>query len=81
MKITSVNKEGNLHNVYFDNGVWVGLNFKDESWEYEDENDEESYCSGWLGLDGNTLIDYDGCFELPGEVIEAVEYFEYKIDL
>ena len=70
MQLSSRNIEDNCHNFYFNNGTW----------EYQDGDDEETYISGCFILDGKTVIDYDGCYELPKEVVLALA-MEYDIDL
>ena len=80
MQLSSRNIENNCHNFYFDNGTWVGITPDDETWEYQEGDDEETYSSGCFILEGKTVIDYDGCFELPKEVVLALAT-EYDIDL
>lgn len=80
MRISNVNKEGEITNVYFDNGVWVGLYKEEGLWEFQIGDDDDSYLSGGFVLDGGVVIDYDGVFELPEEVEKALRHF-YKIDL
>lgn len=85
--MTIIEKKTELGYEYkFDNGVWVRLLPEDGhecgSWEFQgDEEDEETYMSGGYTLDGNTVYDYDGCFELPAEVIIAMADYGYNIDL
>ena len=43
-------------------------------------DDEETYMSGSFTVEGKTVIDYDGCYELPAEVVMALAT-EYDIDL
>ena len=86
MKIVSRNVETQsgekVHNFYFDeNGTWVGITPSQETWEVQDGDDEETYMSGGYVVDGNTVIDYDGCFELPKQVILALSEYGYNIDL
>ena len=74
------------HEYRFDNGAWVRLlpeEAPDEgSWEFMgDEDDEETYMSGGYLLEGKTLYEYDGCFELPKEVVLAMADYGYEIDL
>lgn len=62
-------------------GLTVNLyQFKDNpaphSWEvYTD--DEEQYAEGCLGFDEKVLVDYDGCFYLPKEVMDVLDALEY----
>ena len=69
----------------FDNGAWVRIiieNRHDGSFEYQlDEDDEDTYSAGGLWFDGDVLEDYDGCYELPEEVIMALHELGYKEDL
>lgn len=46
-------------------------------WEVE-ELDE--YEEGELNFEGNTLIDYDGVFELPQQLLDFLEANGYNID-
>lgn len=86
MKIIEKKQNEESVEVRFDNGTWVkvcdGSGTGIGSWEYQtDEDDEETYSEGFLEFEGRTLTGYDGCFELPKEVIVAVAEFGYKIDL
>lgn len=81
MKITSRNIEDGIHNSYFDNGAWVGITPSEGTWEYQLDDDEDSYISGGFILEGNTVIDYDGCYELPVEVILALGEESYDLDI
>lgn len=62
---------------------WAKIEVTDDVniWEYADEDDEEdSYVSGTFVLEGDTVIDYDGVFELP----IMVRYFlgsHYLLDI
>lgn len=68
-------------NYWFDNGAWCSVDMEGSSYEYqEDEDDEETYISGSLEFENKVLIGYDGCYELPIEVIEAVKDLGHKID-
>lgn len=64
----------------FNNGVSVRIFDIDEVWEYQEGDDSDSYLSGIYILDGDTVIDYDGCFDLPDEVKIALGRL-YKLDL
>lgn len=68
----------------FDNGAWAciyaGYEDGEGSWEYQsDEDDEETYSEGGLWFEGKELVDYDGCYELPEEVILAIKELEYEL--
>lgn len=67
-----------VFNFYFDNGVWVGICKEFESWEYQEEDDEETYMEGsFMGV-GKYVEDYDGCYELPEEVKKALRKLGYS---
>lgn len=70
------------HEFWFDNGAWCSVD-TNGSYEYqEDENDEETYFEGCLEFsdDKTTLEGFDGCYELPEEVILACKELGLKID-
>lgn len=82
MIVDRKNENANAVNFYFDNGAWVLVDVGEGCYEYQaDADDEESYLSGCLEFSDRTLVGYDGCFELPCEVVEAVMDMGYKIDL
>lgn len=82
MTIIEKKSEHGGHEYKFDNGEWVCLWPEDESWEYQkDPDDEETYMSGGFELEGNTVEGYDGCFELPQAVQDALVEYGYKLDL
>lgn len=71
--IKKVNNLGK-HEFWFDNDSWCSVSIEQECYEFQsDPNDGETYFEGWLGFDDNktTLEDYDGCYELPKEVVIA----------
>ncbi len=70
-----------VDNFYFDNNVWVGIRKSEGIWEYQEGDDDETYLSGGYVVDGNSVIDYDGCFELPREVEAALRELGYSIEL
>ena len=83
MKIVEKNVKDGAREYKFDNGAWVKLDIDGEygSWEYqEDEDDEETYMEGGIWFDGKQIEDYDGCFELPEEVVAALNELGYSID-
>lgn len=62
------------HEFWFDNESWVRINENEECYEYQsDLNDGETYFEGCLEFDDDktTLEGFDGCYELPEEVIMA----------
>lgn len=85
MVILSRNRESQsgkyVDNFYFDSGVWVGIRKSEGLWEYQEGDDDETYMSGGYVVDGNSVIDYDGCFELPREVENALRELGYMIEL
>lgn len=83
MEIVEKNFKDGAREYKFDNGAWVKLDIDGEygSWEYqEDEDDEETYMEGGIWFDGKQVEDYDGCFELPDEVITALNELGYSFD-
>ena len=82
MKITEKKKVKDATEFKFDNGTWVSISKSGNEvlWEYQPyEDDDETYIEGWLGFEGNTLTDYDGCYELPKEVVMAVVELGYNV--
>jgi hypothetical protein len=69
----------------FDNGAWVNVDCSAEPcgngyWEYQsDADDEETYSSGSLFFQNKELVDYDGCFVIPREVVMAVMELGFSI--
>ena len=83
MKIEEKKIKDGAREYKFDNGAWVKLDIDGEygSWEYqEDEDDEETYMEGGIWFDGKQVEDYDGCFELPEEVVAALNELGYSLD-
>lgn len=83
MEIVEKNVKDGAREYKFDNGAWVKLDIDGEygSWEYqEDEDDEETYMEGGIWFDGKQVEDYDGCFELPEEVVAALNELGYSLD-
>ena len=71
-----IKRKDNLgdHEFWFDNDSWVRVNQSEECYEFQsDPNDGETYFEGMLEFseDGNTLEGFDGCYELPKEVVIA----------
>lgn len=87
MKITSKKQVSERSTEFkFDNGAWACLytdyETEDGSWEYqsdEDEDDDEKYSEGGLWFKGKSLVDYDGCYELPEEVAIALMDLGYDV--
>lgn len=82
MKIT----ERRENNVFlFDNGAMVCIgneNCHIGLWDYRsDAEDEEPSFSGSLWFDGDVLEEYDGCYELPEEVVIALKELGYKVEV
>ena len=83
MEIVEKNVKDGAREYKFDNGAWVKLDIDGEygSWEYqEDEDDEETYMEGGIWFDGKQIEDYDGCFELPEEVVAALNELGYSLE-
>ena len=55
--------------------TWAKIDLSDGDWEYqEDIDDDETYENGLLIIDDHgVIIDYDGCYELPKEVLDLIE--------
>lgn len=69
-----------IENFYFNTNVWVSIRKSEGNWEYQEGDDEETYQSGGFVVDGNSVIDYDGCFEIPREVEKALRVLGYSIE-
>lgn len=81
MKITEEKEWAGSSVFWFDNGSMVWIQDFDGFWEYQsDLKDDDTYISGNYYCDGDTVIDYDGVFELPEEVKIALST-KYKLDL
>lgn len=84
MKITEQKARDNRSTEFkFDNGAWAcvyaGYEDGDGSWEYQsDEDDAETYSEGGLWFEDKTLVDYDGCYDLPEEVQLALKELGYE---
>ncbi len=72
MKITKREKKDGVENFYFDTEEWVAIDKSEGLGEYQEGDDEESYMSGGIVVDGGEVIDYDGCYSLPQAVILAL---------
>ena len=83
MSIISRNVEDGTHNFYFDDerNTWVGITPSTQTWEFQQDDDEESYLSGSYITDLNTVVDYDGVYGLPAEVIMALSDMGFDIEL
>lgn len=79
MKIIKETKNKENVELKFDNGAWVSIG--SDNWECQsDEDDDETYCSGGLWFEGKSIVDYDGCFELPKEVKMALTHLGYDLE-
>lgn len=63
---------------------WVSIDPENETWEYQDGEDSESYVSGNFYVEINSkselvVVDYDGCYELPEAVKKALEQEGYDL--
>lgn len=68
------------HDIWFNDGAWVHIDDNNRCWEYDEDDDPETYHSGNFMTDtdyGIEVIDYDGTFELPDHVIQALEKCGY----
>lgn len=82
MKVTRIEDVGLNRHYYFDNGteVAIGLPLEGESgWEYYNAI-EDDYSEGVLWFDNDVLVDYDGVYNLPEEVYEALRHLGIKVD-
>lgn len=62
----------------FDNGAEVVLFLQLGSWEYsQNPDDVDDYLCGTFEVENNAIIDWDGCFDLPEEVVLAFNHFGY----
>lgn len=58
-----------------DNGSLVG------DFEYFVEGDEhETYMEGCLRIEGNAVVDFDGCYDLPNAVKHVLNNNGYSTD-
>lgn len=60
----------------FENGSEVVLFLQEEIWEYSRDQDDD-YISGTYVVENNAIIDWDGCFELPEEVMLAFIHYGF----
>ena len=60
----------------FDNGAEVVLFLHLGSWEYSRDQDG-GYICGTYEVENNAIIDWDGCFNLPEEVMQAFKQFGF----
>ena len=82
MEIVKRHDNQGSHEFWFDNGAWVSVDLEGEGYEFQsDPDDEETYLEGCLELDeGKTALEgYDGCYELPREVVVACSDLGLKI--
>lgn len=84
-RATHTGEWGTNEHFWFEDGQWVCINKTTHGWEYDQEcekdEDEDFYIEGSFGVEDGTVIDYDGCFELPQAVISALRRCGYKIAL
>lgn len=83
MKITKQEKNRyGATEFWFDNESWCSVNVEEECFEFQDDpNDGETYFEGCLEFDESktTLEGYDGCYELPEEVVMACKELGLRI--
>lgn len=58
---------------------WYQIDTINQCWEYQPTDDEESYMSGNFYLEGKTVIDYDGCFDLPQTIKDGLVKLGYDL--
>ena len=84
MEVAS-NAKSQFAKFKFANGVIVEISQNECLWEYywpdPHDDDEDIYLTGGYVLDGNTVVDYDGCFDLPDEVKKCLKHLGYELDL
>lgn len=83
MNITRRNVDNGIHHFHFDeDDTWVAITPCSHSWEYQTDDDSDTYVSGNYITDGNTVIDYDGIYgELPVAVILSLSDMGFDFDL
>ena len=79
--VETVNDEKVINYFFDEENIWVGIRKDSCSWEYQEDEDDESYLSGNFVVDGCCVIDYDGCYELPNSVCLALTDLGYTLDL
>lgn len=66
-------------------GEWLSIDTTDNTWEYQrDANDDDTYISGGYETDDErpmTIIDYDGAYDLPRAVKDALRRLGYFLDI
>ena len=66
-------------------GSWVSIDCDNHSWEYQsDADDDDTYISGNYDIDdvcNDSVVGYDGCYELPAGVKAALKAVGYTLDL
>lgn len=79
---THRNVWGHFELFRFASGEWACINLTEHIWKYtlepEDEGDEAFHLEGSFVVEDGTVIDYDGCVELPRVVISALRRCGYK---
>lgn len=89
MKIEKkLESENGIASYWFDNGAWARVDMGEGwpmidygSWEFQaDEHDAETYMEGGLWIEGEQVVDYDGCYELPEEVKMALTDLGYVFE-
>lgn len=65
----------------YGNRIWVAVDKLNGTWEYMENEDSGTYMSGGYEVEGNTVVGYDGAYNLPLEVIDLLEDIGYQIDL
>lgn len=74
-------KRVHTREFFFDNGEWVSIDLLHEAWEYDKNDDEETYISGMIELYGDFVIGFDGCYELPEAVVACLKIVYKHVEL
>lgn len=70
----------NAHECGFENGVEVKLFLDEQIWEWYNSRTDE-YLTGVYALEGSYVIDYDGCYSAPKELLQTFKDAGYKLDI
>lgn len=75
-----MNYKEKVVNDSYGNMIWVAVDINALTWEYMENDEGESYMSGNFDTEGKIVVDYDGCFELPVEVLDFMDELGYITD-
>lgn len=60
--------------------IWYQIDTVNCTWEIQyDDDDDESYYSGNFYLEDKSVVDYDGCYDLPKIIIDGLARLGYDI--